>query len=179
MEIAEANIKKNKTDRSALFEKLYEPGFYRVASFIANHGGTYEEAQDIFQDALVILCQHLESKRQIDSELAYVIGISKNLWYARNEQRSRDLVTDKSTQVFDAETPTINEDRLLQVLKNTGRKCMDLLVDFYYGNAGIKTIMKQFGFASEHSASVQKYKCIEKLRETIRTKSLAYEDFFE
>ena len=179
MEIVKPHITKSETDRAQLFRRIYEPGFYRVASFVAKNGGTYDDAQDIFQDALVVLCQHLESNKEIESELAYVIGISKKLWYSRVGDRSRTVVIDNLKQSSNVDSPTINENRLLELLTNTGRKCMDLLVNFYYENAGIKSIMKQFGFASEHSASVQKYKCIEKLRETIKTKSLSYEDFFE
>jgi hypothetical protein len=179
MEMVKAHISKTKTDRAELFQRIYEPGFYRVAFFVAKNGGTYEDAQDIFQDALVVLCQHLERNREIDSELAYVIGISKNLWYSRIGERSRTVPMINLPQYSEADKLIINENRLLELLTSTGRKCMDLLVNFYYENAGIKNIMKQFGFASEHSASVQKFKCIEKLRDTIKTKSLGYEDFFE
>jgi hypothetical protein len=35
------------------------------------------------------------------------------------------------------------------------------------------------GFANEHSASAQKYKCLEKVREIVKQKSLTYEDFVE
>jgi DNA-directed RNA polymerase specialized sigma24 family protein len=179
MEIVKANIAKSKTDRAELFQRIYEPGFYRVASFVAKNGGTYDDAQDIFQDALVVLCQHLGSNKEIESELAYVIGISKNLWYSRIGERSRTILMEDFNHSYQEDLPGINENRLLELLTSTGRKCMDLLVNFYYENAGIKNIMKQFGFISEHSASVQKHKCIEKLRETIKTKSLTYEDFFE
>jgi hypothetical protein len=35
------------------------------------------------------------------------------------------------------------------------------------------------GFSNPHSASVQKYKCIEKIKVMVKQKSLSYEDFME
>jgi hypothetical protein len=43
----------------------------------------------------------------------------------------------------------------------------------------MKELADLFGYAGERSATVQKYKCIEKVRETVKEQSLAYEDFIE
>jgi hypothetical protein len=40
-------------------------------------------------------------------------------------------------------------------------------------------IAGRFGFSGERSATVQKFKCLEKVRDTIKSKSLSYEDFVE
>jgi hypothetical protein len=40
-------------------------------------------------------------------------------------------------------------------------------------------VAQLFGFSGERSATVQKYKCIEKVRETVKQKALTYEDFLE
>jgi hypothetical protein len=50
---------------------------------------------------------------------------------------------------------------------------------FYYDNLPVNTIANLFGYSGERSATVQKYKCMEKVRETIKERSLAYEDFIE
>ena len=42
-------------ERALLFAQLYEETFPNVAKFVANRGGTFDDAKDIFQDALVIL----------------------------------------------------------------------------------------------------------------------------
>jgi predicted DNA-binding protein YlxM (UPF0122 family) len=73
----------------------------------------------------------------------------------------------------------LSNNKLLNFLENAGQKCMDMLKAFYYDNLPVRTIAEQFGFSGERSATVQKYKCMEKVRETIKEKALVYEDFFE
>ena len=69
--------------------------------------------------------------------------------------------------------------RLLQFLEKAGQKCLDLLRAFYYQKTPVKQLAETLGYANEHSASVQKYKCLEKVRHSIQQKSLRYEDFHE
>ena len=56
---------------------------------------------------------------------------------------------------------------------------MDILKAFYYDNLPVNKIATLFGYSGVRSATVQKFKCMEKVRETIKEKSLAYEDFIE
>jgi hypothetical protein len=77
------------------------------------------------------------------------------------------------------ESPSVNDAKLLQVLERAGKRCMDLLVSFYIEKMSLVNITRSYDFSSDHSASVQKYKCIEKVRDVIKNKSMSYEDFFE
>jgi hypothetical protein len=65
----------------------------------------------------------------------------------------------------------------MHFLETTGKKCMELLRSFYYDNVPLADAAKLFGFSGVRSATVQKYKCLEKIRETIKQRSLTYEDF--
>ena len=56
---------------------------------------------------------------------------------------------------------------------------MKLLKGFYYDQLPLTDIATAFGFSGVRSATVQKYKCLEKVRETIKQKALQYEDFME
>ena len=69
------------------------------------------------------------------------------------------------------------ESRLTSLLELTGRKCLQLLRAFYYDSLSLEQIKTAFGFSSAHSASAQKFKCIEKMRNIIQEKSMGYEDF--
>jgi predicted DNA-binding protein YlxM (UPF0122 family) len=75
--------------------------------------------------------------------------------------------------------PTVNTNRLLKFIEQSGRKCMELLHTFYYEKVSMKEIAGRFGFVTERSATVQKFKCLEKVRDKIKEKSIAYEDFIE
>jgi DNA-directed RNA polymerase specialized sigma24 family protein len=168
-------------DRQLQFERLYRDVFPVVAKFVAKRGGSFDDAKDIFHDSLVILYE-----KMIDKEFAtgipeqrYLAGVAKHLWFRKFKDDNRKIGFDdmeKSISIpqdyFDS-----SDNRLISVLELTGRKCVNLLRAFYYDRLPIQRIKNAFGFASDHSASVQKYKCIEKVREIVQKKSLGYEDF--
>ncbi len=166
-------------DIGDLLHDVYEPGFYAVARFISKHGGTLDDAKDIFQDAFVILHEHLQEGRAIGSPVRYITGIAKHLWYKEARSRRNTVHLPETAEIEIKNTNSLHEARLLSLLERAGTKCLDLLEAFYFKNQNLRSLMHTFGFGSEHSASVQKYKCIEKLRNEIKSKSLNYEDFFE
>jgi hypothetical protein len=43
----------------------------------------------------------------------------------------------------------------------------------------MKQIAGLFGYSGERSVTVQKYKCLEKVRDTIKQNALHYEDFID
>lgn len=172
----------NTESATDFFERVYENGFKRVAKYISSKHGTFEDAKDIFHDALVIYYEKpIPEKLKIKSEEAYLLGIAKNLWATRyGNDIKKTEVTDTNIDSINIDEPIlINETSMLHFLEKSGKKCMDLLVAFYMQNLSIDRIKKNFGFSSAHSASVQKYKCIEKIRQSIKEKSMTYEDFFE
>jgi DNA-directed RNA polymerase specialized sigma24 family protein len=169
-------------NHSAIWESLqplYETGFYEVAKYISRNGGTIADAEDIFHDAVVVLYQHLDEHKEVDSRLKYLIGVSRNLWAAKLRKHSVLAYKDLRDDQLALTEPTVNQERLLHFIAGIGRHCLDLLASFYFEKLNPEKLMNRFGFSSAHSASVQKFKCIEKLRETIREKSIAYEDFLD
>ncbi|HEX3007682.1 MAG TPA: sigma-70 family RNA polymerase sigma factor [Bacteroidales bacterium] len=162
-------------------ETLYESVFPYVAGFVKNMGGDFDDAKDIFHDAMII---YFEIKPELihSSPTSYLVGIAKHLWI-RKHNRSKATVSltgiEKEISIPEDYFPSVNQKRLLRFLESTGQKCMDLLRAFYYQKVQLKNLLKSFGYSNEHSASVQKYKCLEKVREIVKEKSLAYEDFVE
>ncbi len=174
------NPDKSTESREALFTRLYLKAFPPVAKYISRLGGSYDEAKDIFHDALVIFYER-SVEANIDTtinETAYLVGIAKNLWL-RNFRGKRDIACLEGIDIpaEDDEVPSTN--RLLHFLEKAGHKCMELLKSFYYDRQSLQEIAEGFGFSGTRSATVQKYKCLEKVRETVKQKALTYEDFME
>jgi DNA-directed RNA polymerase specialized sigma24 family protein len=166
--------------REILFMALYKKAFPNVAHYVARMGGSLEEAQDIFQDTLVIYYEKIISapNNTVVSESAYLLGIAKNLWLRRYKAENKN----KSFDDFDIEAIPDKEpaaDKLLYYLETAGKKCMELLKAYYYDNLKVDNIATLFGYSGTHSATVAKYTCLEKVRETIKEKSLTYADFIE
>jgi DNA-directed RNA polymerase specialized sigma24 family protein len=183
--MADSNFFENTpTEREQLFIMLYKKAFPSVAKYISKMGGSFDEAKDIFQDALVIYYEKLVSASIFlhANEQAYLLGIAKHLWakkfregmhYAslENNREDQDFIEHEDAQPSPA--------KLLDYLETAGQKCMEILKAFYYDNLPVNVIAGLFGYSGIRSATVQKFKCMEKVRETIKEKSLAYEDFVE
>jgi hypothetical protein len=110
------------------------------------------------------------------------IYLTKHLWI-RKFNRDKKLVPlserEKAIEIPADYFPSVNTSMLLSFLERAGEKCLNLLSSFYLREKKIAEITKDFEFRSEHSTSVQKYKCIEKLREAIKQKPELHESLFE
>jgi len=172
---------RNPKDREKFFLELYEERFPAVAKFVANRGGSFHDAKDIFQDALVIFYEKLVNEKlavHVSHEF-YVVGIAKHLWIRKFKDDHKKVSLDAVEKeiAIPEDYFEITENRLTSIIELAGRKCLNLLRAFYYDNLPLQQIKEAFGFSNVHSASVQKYKCIEKMRNTIQEKSMGYEDF--
>lgn len=144
-------------------ETLYREAFPNVAKVIHAMGGNLEEAKDVFHDAFIIF---LEKKTGVNSPKAYITGTAKILWL-HNKQRTTELPQEIEDYVEDNYMEE-EEKQITHYLQMAGEKCMQLLKAFYYDNNSMQKIAARFGFSTTRSATVQKYKCLEKIRTAIK-----------
>jgi DNA-directed RNA polymerase specialized sigma24 family protein len=164
--------------RQQLFIGLYKTAFPAVAQYISRLSGTMDEAKDVFQDALVIYYEKMVTQTLPEKNIAYLVGISKKLWLQRYRENNRQVQLDNiDTPV--AEEEKLADKRLLNFLATAGKKCMELLRSFYYDQLPATELADQLGYSGVRSVTVQKHKCLEKVRETVKQKSLTYADFME
>lgn len=166
------------------FENLYEDVFPAVATFVRHRNGSLQDAKDIFHDALIILYEKMKDQT-LPAHVScdrYLIGIAKHVWIRKfNSGRSSVPLdeTEASITIPDDYFPLPDDQKLLKFLEQTGKRCLEMLRSIYYDKLPIDKVAEQFGYRSAHSASVQKFKCLEKMRDTVKLKSMHYEDFFE
>jgi len=163
------------TKRKEMLVELYQQAFPAVARYVSKRGGSFDEAKDIFHDALIVW---YEKNPSVDNVAGYVVGISKHLWLKKYRE-SNNEVSLENQELADEEYSEISSTRLLNFLERAGKKCMDLLTGFYYDNLPLNDIAEKFGFSGVRSATVQKYKCLEKVRESIKQKALTYDDLVD
>ena len=149
--------------------QLYRDSFPDVAQMIRRKGGTLEEAKDAFHDALLIYMEKEKAGRlQLHSSpKAYLLGTARICWL-----RARGA-TVALPEAFDAAEPEDadmeeREQSLQASLVRSGKKCLELLKAFYYDHCSMQDIAARFGFNGTRSATVQKYKCLEKVRKEIK-----------
>jgi DNA-directed RNA polymerase specialized sigma24 family protein len=162
---------------------LYELTFPLVARFVAKMGGSFADARDIFHDALVI---YYEKKTGNTLAVAlsaegYILGIAKHLWLRnfRHDTARCALKPEELDLAIPPDSYREENNRLLALLQVSGRKCLELLRAFYYDRLTLPDIAQAFGYQNVRSAAVQKYKCLEKVRDKVKEKAISYEDLVE
>ncbi|HEV2478566.1 MAG TPA: sigma-70 family RNA polymerase sigma factor [Puia sp.] len=151
---------------------LYRECFPDFARMIRRMGGNLEQAKDSFHDALLIylekekagaLCLHASPK-------AYLLGTARICWL-RSQNSNPPLPLPEGFEPADPQDSDTEETErtLLASLQKSGKKCLELLRAFYYDHRSMQDIAERFGFKGRRSATVQKYKCLEKVREEIKT----------
>lgn len=169
----------DKTERESQFIALYQKAFPAVARYVAGMGGSLQEAQDVFQDALLAYYEKtLHGPLDIrQSETAYLLGTAKYIWLKkyRHDKRFDAYVSQPAPE----DEPMPSHKKIMRFLETAGQKCMELLGAVYYDKLSMHEVAQRFGYSGERSATVQKHKCLEKVRHTVKEKALAYEDFHE
>ncbi|MGG2309976.1 RNA polymerase sigma factor, partial [Salmonella enterica] len=73
---------------SKAIETIYKENFNVVQAFILNNNGSYDEARDIFQEAMIALYEKAQSDSFVlTSKInTYVYSICRRLWLKRLQQ---------------------------------------------------------------------------------------------
>ncbi len=171
------SIQDKQAQRQELFISLYKKAFPVVAKYISRMGGSFDEAKDVFQDALIVVYEKNQLSA-LNNDTAYLVGTAKHMWLKRYRQSNQNVPLG-DIDLFDEHIQTPSNNRLLRFLEAAGNRCMELLKGFYYDQLSLTEIADGFGYSGVRSATVQKYKCLEKVRETIKQKALVYDDFME
>ena len=159
------------------FVKIYKY-FPKVSRFICKYGGTKEEAQDVFQEALLIFYRKAKTPNfKLTSRIeTYLFSICKYLWKDQLKQKNKQTNAFEQAFLKDETIPVekhLQEEEKYQLaekaLKSIGDKCLKLLSLFYIDKKKMQEIAKLLGFTSESSAKTPKYKCLERAKNKLRT----------
>lgn len=161
-------------DRTQTLTQLYGHAFPAVRRLVRRQGGSPEDAQDVFQDALVVLYEQAVAGTLVltASASTYVIGISRHLWQHELRRRARlphETLPDDPGPLF-TDAPATEEPAfaVLDYVQQLGAKCREVLLAFYYFQQPLTQIAAAYGYRSVRSATVQKFKCLERLRQSVR-----------
>jgi RNA polymerase sigma factor (sigma-70 family) len=174
MNDSEVLLQLQSSTRRKAMTRLYK--YYpQVKAMIKAKGGNAQDAEDVFQEGLIILCRKAnESGFELTSSLdTYLYSVCKNLW--NNQARKKrdtglgefEIAGDESG----LEAAIQKEEKIKAieaVLLDIGERCLQLLKAFYYQSLKMSEIARKMDFKSENVAKNQKYKCLEKARIKLR-----------
>lgn len=159
-------------DRAPTLTRLYRRTFPVVRRYVLQHGGSDQDAQDIFQDALVVLYEKtVAGTLTLTVEPGtYLAGVSRHLWQREQARRTRQLHTALTETQLQAPDPAEPPEpvALPALLAQLSTTCQSILLAFYYFGQPLAQIAATHGYRSVRSATVQKFKCLERLRNAAR-----------
>ncbi|MBO9701665.1 MAG: sigma-70 family RNA polymerase sigma factor [Sporocytophaga sp.] len=164
-------VEQLRSEDNEAFERLYHYYFPAILSFIKRNKGNEADAEDIFQEAVLVLIQKI---RQPDFILTsalktYLFAISKNLWLKK--LRANKLSTYDNLEICqnDVELPfeeseKSRDQKLAGWLKKITENCQKILMAIFFYKEPMDNLIKKMGWKNKHTAANQQYKCIQQLK---------------
>jgi len=139
-----------------------------VKKHIKANNGSAEDAVDIFQDALVILYNKVQTDNfTLTAPLnQYLLAIIKNCWLQELRRRKKLPIGEIKDEIIQEEIISDQDYHLSEsAFQLLGEKCKQLLILFYFKKESYKKIATLLDFSDEKIAKNQKYRCLQKAKE--------------
>ncbi len=156
---------------------VYKEFFPTIRYFIKNNAGLDEDAEDVFQEALLVVLTKIKSDEfELSSSfITYLYSVSKNIWLQKLKRKRMTYKNqDELTRYLD--TPEIGEEVHLEYevkyqsfvkqFENLSDDCQKLL-KLFLTKMSAKDIAENMGYKSEFYAKTKKYLCKEALKKLV------------
>ena len=155
---------------------IYEELYPYIEAYVVHHGGTEDNARDVFQDAMLIIYKKILKK---DLSLhckfsTYLYAVSKNIWIQNRKKHYLRINKLKEMPVVAESTPDYGfgemddtKELFYKHFRKLDHDCQKLL-GLYFNGATLKEIRDSLGMASVQQVSDKKYRCKLKLIESIK-----------
>lgn len=169
--------------RAEIITAIYHEHIDLIKSFVNKNSGSEEDAEDLFQDTLIIVYKKIrdEELTLTSSFKTFFYSICRNLWLQRLSKRPGVVVNISDVEDFvqlsddlDYDIHDASEERKRIYLKYFGKlsaDCQKILKLFAEGKS-IREITQLMQYRSEDYAKSRKYQCKEKLKKRIKNDPL-------
>jgi RNA polymerase sigma factor (sigma-70 family) len=162
-------------DRTVLGD-VYAKFRKMVISHIKNHGGSNEEAEDIYQESIIVFWQNVSSgKFELTAKIStYLVAVAKNKWMVELRKRKFNITEDppENTQnddplILDEMIENEDSEKIRTALDQIQPVCKKLLILFYFEERSMKEIAQILQFANPNVAKSKKYQCKDALKKML------------
>ncbi len=158
---------------------IYQQYSQATSSFILYHGGSEQDADDIFQETVVAFIDVVKKgKYRMESSIkTFLTSIARNYWFNEMKKRDRSGQRDKVFELGrDKDEADVSEHiaemekkrQLRDLVDQLGDSCRKVLVLFYYENMSMKEIVDHLPYENEQVVRNKKYKCLQALAGLIK-----------
>ncbi len=162
---------------SGIIRYVYKEYYPTIKFLITTNSGTETDAEDVFQDALVVLFKKIAREDLIltSSFKTFLYSICRNLWLQRLDRRvfsnefleMEDLSELQDNLYLEQPEEEHEKYRLFQQhFLKLSEDCQKIL-QLFLGKTSLKEIAEIMGFKTEKYAKTRKFMCKEKLKNSI------------
>lgn len=165
-----------KLGESRAIRKLYEDGFPSCSRLILNNNGSMEDAQDLFQEAILIFIKKL---KQADFQLSaspstFIYAITRNLWLKQLRQRGKKALLIVDDEDKHLQLPNIEgleevyerEEKHLAIenaMRSLSNECQSIIMHYYFDKLPLARIAELLDY-SKNFIKVKKKRCMDTLK---------------
>ncbi|PSR55894.1 hypothetical protein AHMF7605_21510 [Adhaeribacter arboris] len=156
------------------YEKLYCKSLPSLIRFVHLNNGQDEDAQDLLQEASVVLFRKL---LQPDFVLTcapstYIYSICRKKWLYQLKKRKLAIIKIIDTNDYidipdylPEEEDMLLEKRFREAFEQLDASCQEILRKFYYLNQSLEEIAQSIPYSSTNALKVKKFRCMQKLKD--------------
>jgi RNA polymerase sigma factor (sigma-70 family) len=167
--IVEAIIEGN---NNAALQLLYTSSLPVIRKYITMNNGTEHDANDIFQDAVIILMRQIKyGKFEMDKSVGgFLYTVARNLWINKAVRDKKRVLVDEIPEDSDIQNDIqVNselkerESTIKSILNKLGETCAKILKAITFEGLDYKEIAHNTGLASSDVVKTYKNRCKKKL----------------
>lgn len=162
---------------NGIIRYVYKEYYPTIKFLITTNSGTETDAEDVFQDALVVLYRKIARENLVltSSFKTFLYSICRNLWLQRLDRRvfsNEFLELEDLSELqdnFNLEQPDEDQEKyrlFQQHFLRLNHDCQKIL-RLFMGKTSLKEIAEIMGFKTEKYAKTRKFMCKEKLKNSI------------
>ncbi|HXF99345.1 MAG TPA: sigma-70 family RNA polymerase sigma factor, partial [Bacteroidota bacterium] len=148
-------------------------------AYVLRNNGTEDDAEDLLQDALIVLWERVRSNRfTYRARLStFIYATVKNMWRRRLARSRRESPADieadtgyiEDATALDIMIESEEARRVHHALDKLGEPCRTLLILFYWEDRSMDEIAEILHFANAETAKSKKYQCKKALQRLLKT----------
>jgi RNA polymerase sigma factor (sigma-70 family) len=165
--------KRNRTKQAEELKELYKK-WPDIKRYLQTLGCKASDAEDIFQEALLIFIRKKEDKNfeLTVAPFHYVKNTCKFLWYNQSRKQSKHRIVSTDDDFAEEENDEwlqkeIRLQRIEEAMSSLGKQCQDILNFFYTKGMSMIDIAKKVGLRNDKVVKAQKYRCLNKLKDSV------------
>lgn len=157
----------------AAYRALYKDYYTMVKYFITTNNGSTEQANDVFQETIIVLFEKArDGKLELTASLKTIVySISRNLWLkSLRDKKSTLSITDYEAFIGVEEEDDLEKELNAQTnimykcLDRVGEPCKTIITQFYYFKKSLKELAELLDYSNTDTVKTQKYKCLKRIR---------------